>query len=87
VAALLGDRSAVEHDDVVDLVQSVALVGDQQDGTALSGPQQVGGEDPAAGGVQVGGGRPPPDRASQPSSSQQGDDPSPRGGDSGVMTE
>ena len=56
VAALLGDPSVVEHHDLVNLVEPIAFVGDEQDGTALGGAQQVGGEGPAAGRVQVGGG-------------------------------
>jgi hypothetical protein len=44
VGALLGDPAVVEDHDVVDLVQPVSFMGDEQDRTALSGVQQVGGE-------------------------------------------
>ena len=47
VAALLGDPAVVEHHDLVDLVKPVAFVGDEQDGAALGGMQQVRGERPA----------------------------------------
>ncbi len=56
VAALLDHLPAVEHDDLVNLVEAIGFVGDKQHGTALGGPQQVGGEGPAAGRVQVSGG-------------------------------
>src|SRR5215468_3211407 len=56
MAALFGHPAAIEHHDVVDLVEPVALVRDEQDGTALGGVQQVRGERPAGGRVQVGGG-------------------------------
>jgi hypothetical protein len=35
VAALLGDPTVVEHDDLANLVEPVAFVGDEQDGTAF----------------------------------------------------
>src|SRR5690348_3478928 len=56
VAALFGDRSVVEHYDLVDLVEPVAFVGDEQDGMAFGGVEQVCGKRPAAARVEVGGG-------------------------------
>src|SRR5215470_5876215 len=56
VAALFGDPPAVEHHDLVNLVERVAFVGDEQDGAAFGGLQQVRGKRPAAVGVEVGGG-------------------------------
>jgi len=54
VAALLGDSAVVEHHDLVDLVEAVAFVGDEQDGAAFGGVQQVRGERLAAVRVDVG---------------------------------
>ena len=56
MAALLGDPAAVEHHDVVHLVQPVGLVGDEQDGAAFGGLQQIGGQRLTGVAVGVGGG-------------------------------
>src|SRR5215475_2332985 len=41
VAASLGDPAVVEHHDLADLAGPIALVGDEQDGPAFGGLQQV----------------------------------------------
>ena len=56
VGTLFGDPAVVEQHDLVDLVEPVTLVGDEQDGAALGGLQQVRGERPAGFRVEVGGG-------------------------------
>jgi hypothetical protein len=56
VAALFGDPAVVEDHGRVDLVRPIGFVGDEQDGTAFGGVQQVRGERPAGVRVEVGGG-------------------------------
>src|SRR5215475_4766083 len=56
VAASLGDPAVVEHHDLADLAGPIALVGDEQDGPAFGGLQQVRGERLARLWVKVGGG-------------------------------
>ena len=56
MAALFGDPAVVQHHDVVDLAEPVRFVGDEQDGAALGGPQQVRGERLASFRVEVSGG-------------------------------
>ena len=56
VGALFGDPAVVEHHDLVDLVEPIGLVGDEQDGAALGGLEQVGGQCLAGVWVEVGGG-------------------------------
>src|SRR5215469_16514062 len=56
MTAALGDPAPVKHQDLVDPVEPVALVGDEQDGAALGGLQQVRGERLASLRVEVGGG-------------------------------
>ena len=41
MAALFGDPPALEHHDLVNLVEPVEFVGDEQDGAAFGGVQQV----------------------------------------------
>ena len=55
MAAPLSDPAVVENHDLVDLVKTVQVMGDKQDGPAFRGPQQVGGERPAGSRVKVAG--------------------------------
>jgi hypothetical protein len=48
VTALFGDPPLVEHHDLVNLVETVAFVGDEQDTTAFGGLEQVRGQRLAA---------------------------------------
>jgi hypothetical protein len=56
VRAPLRDPAPVQHDDLVDLVEPVGLVGDQQGRAARGDREQVAGESGRGLGVQVGGG-------------------------------
>ena len=56
LGASFGDLAAIECHDLVDLVEPVGLVGDEQDGAAFGGLQQIGGQRLAGVAVGVGGG-------------------------------
>ena len=53
---MFGDPAVVEHHDVVDLVEPVRFVGDEKDGAAFCGLQQIRGERLASIWVEVSGG-------------------------------
>src|ERR1700742_4705409 len=55
MSAALGDLALVQQDDLVDLLESLQLVGDEQGGAARGEQQQVGGEGHPRFRVQVGG--------------------------------